>query len=139
MKKFLLDTDILIHLFKKRFEIISKLDAVGIQNCYVSEITIAELLYGAFYGDRLEKHLNEASLVKEEFNILPISEALEIYASEKARLRKLGSPIDSNDLFIAATAVAHNLTLVSGNTGHMSRIAALNLEDWTQTQYNEFL
>lgn len=138
MEKYLLDSDTLINLFKNKFFIVDKIDAVGAENCFVSEVTIAELLYGASFSDRPDKHFGEVELTYEKFKILPISKVLEIYGSERARLRKAGTPVDSNDVFIAATALRYDLTLVSGNTKHMSKIENLKLEDWTKPEHNEF-
>lgn len=45
--QYLLDTNICIYLLKKRFDVESRIGHVGIQNCFISEITLAELYYGA--------------------------------------------------------------------------------------------
>lgn len=139
MANYLLDTDTLIHFFRKKFSILEKIDAVGQDNCFVSEISIAELLYGAQYSDQKDKHLQETEFAADEFGIIPISEALNIYAAERARLRKAGTPVGSNDIFIAATALRFDLILVSGNTKDMSRIENIKLENWTKKEHNEFL
>jgi tRNA(fMet)-specific endonuclease VapC len=62
---------------------------------------------------------------------LPIYPALDIYASEKARLQKSGNVIDDFDLLIGATAVSFDLIMVTNNTNHFNRIEKLKLEDWT--------
>ena len=46
MKKYLLDTNICIHFLKGEFNLQSKIDEVGFENCFISELTIAELLFG---------------------------------------------------------------------------------------------
>lgn len=53
-----------------------------------------------------------------------------IYGEIRARLEQQGTPIGGNDLLIAATALAHNLILVTHNTREFGRISELNLEDW---------
>jgi tRNA(fMet)-specific endonuclease VapC len=63
--------------------------------------------------------------------ILPIFHSLNLYAKEKARLRKSGTPIDEFDLLIAVTSVTHKLTMVTNNTDHFKRINGIQLEDWT--------
>jgi tRNA(fMet)-specific endonuclease VapC len=45
--KYLLDSNICIHFFRGQFNIIEKLNEVGIENCAISEITLAELVFGA--------------------------------------------------------------------------------------------
>ena len=139
MEGYLLDSDILIHFFRDKFLIKEKIDSVGVENCFVSEITIAELLYGASYSTQPDRHFAEVELTREKFKVLPISKVLLIYANERARLRKAGTPIDSNDIFIAATALRYDLVLVSGNTKHMSKIVGLGLEDWTKAEHNEYI
>ena len=63
--------------------------------------------------------------------IMPIYPALDIYASEKARLQKSGKVIDDFDLLIGATAVSFDLIMVTNNTNHFNRIKEFKLEDWT--------
>lgn len=46
--KYLLDSNICIHFFRGKFGIINKLNSVGISNCAISEITLAELVFGAY-------------------------------------------------------------------------------------------
>ncbi len=45
-------------------------------------------------------------------------------------LRRAGTPVDTNDLWIAATALANDLTLVTGDT-HFRHIPGLRTENWT--------
>jgi tRNA(fMet)-specific endonuclease VapC len=138
MDKSLLDTDVLIHFFKEKFGFLEKIDQVGIENCYVSEISLAELFYGAHYSDNLEKHLKEGKLARDEFQILPTSKIIERYGKERARLRKAGAPIDRHDIFIGTTAVTYGLTMVTGNAKHFERLKGIQLQDWTKTEHNEF-
>ncbi len=63
--------------------------------------------------------------------ILPIFGALDLYAKEKARLRKAGTRIDDFDLRIGVTSIINSLVMVTNNTGHFERIKGINLEDWT--------
>lgn len=45
--KYLLDTNICIHFFRGKYKLIEKLENIGINNCAISEITLAELVFGA--------------------------------------------------------------------------------------------
>lgn len=47
-----------------------------------------------------------------------------------AALAKAGSPVGVEDAQIAATALVHGLTVVTGNAKHFRRIAGLAVEDW---------
>jgi tRNA(fMet)-specific endonuclease VapC len=62
--------------------------------------------------------------------VLPIAPALEIFADQKAALRRSGRPIDDFDILIGSTALAHGLPLVTRNTRHFVDIASLVLENW---------
>lgn len=68
-----------------------------------------------------------------QFAIIPIFDALDLYATEKARLRRQGLLIDDFDILIGATAIAHGLTMVTNNRKHLGRLTGITLEDWTTT------
>lgn len=129
---YLLDTNIVIFFFKGKFEIDQKVLAAGMENCFISEITLAELKYGALYSSNPEKHLSEVATFLKSIAVLPISAAIDLFAQEKARLRKAGNLIDDFDLLIGCTAIAHGLTLVTNNTKHFRRLNDLLLEDWKE-------
>lgn len=122
----------MIFFFKGRFDIDEKLDAVGIENCFISEITLAELKYGAFFSQQPEKHITEVEGLLKEIAVIPITSSIDLYAEEKARLRKAGTLIDDFDLLIGCTAIANGLTLVTNNTKHFNRLQNIRLEDWTK-------
>ena len=67
-----------------------------------------------------------------KFFILPIYSSLDIYAKEKARLKKLGLMIDDFDILIGASAVVNEMTMVTNNSNHLSRLKNIVLEDWTK-------
>ena len=62
--------------------------------------------------------------------MLPIAPALEIFADQKAALRRSGRPVDDFDILIGSTAAGHGLTLVTRNTRHFADLANLPLENW---------
>ena len=64
--------------------------------------------------------------------VLPISKVLDVFASEKVRLNKAGTPMhDHFDVLIAATALVYDLVLVTNNTRHFVVYEGLEVEDWT--------
>ena len=108
--------------------------AIGLVQCSVSEITIAELLFGAAnsapaWQARQHQQVTEFRELFAE-QVLLIAPALEIFADQKAALRRSGRPIDDFDILIGSTAVAHGLTLVTRNTRHFSGLVNLPLENW---------
>jgi len=128
---YLIDTNIVIYLFKGRYDIPKKIAAKGKDNCFISEITLAELKYGAEKSDKIEFHKNVINDFIKEIRILPIINVLDIYAKEKVRLEKSGMRLDEFDLLIGATALANNFTLVTNNLNHFSRMENIKIENWT--------
>lgn len=133
MKKYLLDTNICIYFIKGQFELKSKFEKVNPENCFISEITLAELKFGVENSQRKDKNQKALNDFLTGINIVPIFHSLDLYASEKARLRKLGNTIDDFDLLIGVTAVKHNLTIVTNNVNHFNRIKGIEIEDWTKS------
>lgn len=92
---------------KGRFGLIEKFKEAGLNNCFISEIILAELKFGVQSSQQIDKNAETLSKFLSNLKILPIIQALDIYASEKTRLRKAGTPISDFDLLIGATAVAN--------------------------------
>lgn len=138
MKGYLLDTDICIFYLRGKKGLHQKIDAVGVDNCFVSEITLLELTYGAFNSIQFEKHIEEVVRLETLFNVLPIQPVRNVYGKERKRLKMEGNQIPNFDLLIGCTAVHHELVMVTKNVKHFTRIAGINIEDWTQEKFNEF-
>ena len=117
---------------KGKFDLNKRFDAVPTDACFISEITLAELKFGVENSERPEKNKNALEDFLTGVKVLPIFHSLDLYAKEKARLRKAGTPIDDFDLLIAVTSVTHALTMVTNNTDHFNRIDGIDLEDWTK-------
>ena len=127
--RYLLDTNVLIDMFKGSHRVQERIFRAEFHNCCVSEITLAELYVGAFKGGR-PKQLQEIGFVVRRFHILPVTPALQTYARLRVLLEEKGTPLDDFDLLIAATALQEGLTLVSANNRHFDRIEGLQLENW---------
>ena len=100
----------------------------------MSEITIGELTYGAYYSDQIEKHKEEVVKTQRLFQIVPIFECLELFCKEKARLRREGNSIHDFDLLIGATAVHFDMIMVTNNERHLSRISGIRIENWIKNE-----
>lgn len=132
MTNYLLDTNICIFFLKGLFELDAKIKEVGLENCFISEVTVAELKFGAEKSQKVERNRLVVSTFISQMNILPIFNSLDFYAQEKNRLQRQGTPIDEFDLLIGATALANDLVLVTNNTKHFKRLTDIQIEDWTQ-------
>ncbi|MES2616810.1 MAG: type II toxin-antitoxin system VapC family toxin [Bacteroidota bacterium] len=132
MKRYLLDTNICIYFIKGKYNLDKKFETIDPENCFISEITLAELKFGVENSEKKEKNQVVLDNFISGVKIIPIFHSLDIYAKEKARLRKEGTLIDDFDLLIGATAITHKLSLVTNNTDHFKRIKGIELEDWTK-------
>jgi tRNA(fMet)-specific endonuclease VapC len=131
MGKYLLDTDISVFYLRGKYNINRKLkEIIGYDNCFISEITLAELKYGAELSERVDENLRSVNEFANRIGILPIFNSLDLYAKEKARLRKSGSIIDDFDLLIGCSAIKNGLTLVTNNGKHFERIKNIKIENW---------
>ena len=131
MKKYLLDTNICVYFLKGQFDLHQKIQDVGEVNCLLSEVTIAELKYGAENSTQKEKNRKNLEAFQSKFGILPIFPSLDIYAKEKARLKTKGKILDDFDLLIGATAISNDLILVTKNVSDFDRLEGIEIEDWT--------
>jgi len=129
---YLLDTNIIIYFLKGRYNLLSKFEQAGIGNLFISEITIAELKYGAEKSEHPVKNRRAINKLVGQFKKLPIYSALDIYAREKARLRKAGKTVDDFDLLIGATSIVNNMVLVTNNEKHFYQLENIKIENWTQ-------
>ncbi|WP_255525207.1 type II toxin-antitoxin system VapC family toxin [Rufibacter sp. LB8] len=128
----MLDTNICIYYLKGRFDLDAKIEQVGSEHCFISEITVAELKYGAENSEKKEQNRKVIQDFIQKFTVVPIFSALDIFAKEKARLRKKGILVDDFDLLIGATALANELTVVTNNIKHIGRLKNISLENWAE-------
>ena len=129
--QYLLDTSICVFFLRGKHNLNRVFQNKGLSNCFISEITIAELRYGAENSDNSQKsHLAVDDFVN-GLTVIPILGSIRQYAIEKVRLRKLGTPIhDEFDLLIGVTAVEHQLTLVTDNVNDFKRLERIQIENW---------
>ncbi|HSP13002.1 MAG TPA: type II toxin-antitoxin system VapC family toxin [Salegentibacter sp.] len=130
--KFLLDTNICIHFMRGNNGLLEKFQSVGLFNCAISEITLAELSFGAENSTYPDDNRKLVDNFANELNILPIFNCIPEYAKEKVRLRKKGKMISDFDLLIGTTAVANNLIMVTENLKEFKRISNISLENWVK-------
>ena len=130
--KYLLDTNICIHFFRGDFNLIDKIEKVGLENCAISEITLAELVFGAENSKFPEKNFQLIETFSEQVAILPILGGIREYGKQKVRLRKKGKMISDFDLLIGTTALANDLIMVTENIKEFNRIEKIVLENWVK-------
>jgi len=128
--KYLLDTNICIHFFKGKFNLIDKIESVGLKNCAISEITLAELVFGAENSSNPKQNHKIINNFSGQVAILPIYDSIYIYGKEKARLRKSGKMISDFDLLIGCTSIANEMIMVTENVSEFNRISNITIENW---------
>jgi tRNA(fMet)-specific endonuclease VapC len=103
----------------------------GHENFFVSEITIIELRFGAENSINPEKAHKAVDGLINGLSIVPVYGAIRRYASEKVRLRKIGTPLnDDFDLLIGATAIENDLILITDNVKHFELLNNIKIENW---------
>jgi tRNA(fMet)-specific endonuclease VapC len=132
MKRFLIDTNICIYHIKGLYDIDKKIAKVGVENCFLSEISIAELKFGVENSENKKRNKKNVDKFLELFQVIPISSCFDIYAREKAKLKKQGNLIDDFDLLIGCTAIANDMILVTRNVKHFQRLSSIKLDNWVQ-------
>ena len=130
---YLLDTCILIDLIRGRSSVQNSLSKIGLHTCCTAETCIAELYVGA-YKTQSKLQFQQIEWLESKLTALPLSGSLRTDAQIRALLEQQGIRIEDTDLFIAAVALDHDLTLVTHNTRHFARIPGLSIEDWCRPQ-----
>lgn len=128
--KYLLDTNICIHFLRGKYGLIEKFEQLGTESFAISEITLAELVFGAENSKNPQKNLDLIEVFANQVAILPIFSAIYLYGKEKARLRSIGLQISDFDLLIGCTAVEKDLIMVTENLKEFQRITGIKLENW---------
>jgi predicted nucleic acid-binding protein len=98
---------------------------------FTSAVTVGELLKGAYRSAAIERHLeNIEERVLPAITILPYDLSVaRVFGKVRAELERAGNVLPDADLQIAATALYHNLELVTGTLRHFERIPALRLNE----------
>ena len=131
MLKYMLDTNIVIYVIKRRpIQLLEVFNRHTGQMC-ISSITLAELLHGVEKSARPEHNLRQIEDFVSRLEVLDYGrKAAAQYGDIRADLECKGTPIGMNDLHIAGHARSEGLTLVTNNRREFERIEALRLDNW---------
>ena len=139
MTGWLLDTDIISEINKKRPErrVVRFITAQPLEELYLSTITLAEIRYGIEKAEDLVRRADLTAWLDQrlrpmfEDRILPVSE--DVILRWKIMVKegqKVGHTFSQPDLFIAATAAHHQLTVVTGNSRRFERTGVSIFNPW---------
>ena len=127
---YLLDTDWAIDAFRRPEARSPRLRHIAPSRIGVSRATIAELYDGAFSSVDPQSRLTSIRHFLSPFRIIEIGDPIaEAFAELRAFLRRRGEGLANFDLLIAATALRHDLTLLTFNRRHFARVPGLRLWD----------
>ncbi len=131
--RYLLDTSICIYIRRKQpEEVRRRFRRLRPGEAALSVITYGELLYGAAKSDQRTAALERLRELSRLLPALPLPEtAAESYGTIRADLESKGETIGNNDLWIAAHALASELTLVTKNEKEFRRVRGLKIQNWT--------
>lgn len=132
--RYMLDTNILIYLIKNNPPAVARhIDTLSKnETLCMSFISYAELLKGAERSTRKDRALRGLDALTRQIPVIYHTDAAlcRHYAIHSARLKKAGTPIGANDLWIACHALAEDVTLVTNNVREFERIQGLRMENW---------
>lgn len=134
MKGFILDTDTWIEFFHRRGSVEKHIADTPAEQIYASEVSIAELTYGALHSMAVEKRLQEPKKIEETFTVLPIGDWTRDYAEIRHALAKKGLSVGDFDILIAVTARHFDLTVVTHNTKHFQNMPGITCVDWVELE-----
>ena len=130
----LIDASILIEAERGRLDLEPHVKRHGDEEAFVSVVTASELLHGVHRTTQPDVRARRSAFVEgilERFPLLSVDLACaRAHAQLWADLRQAGALIGPHDLWLAATCVAHGLTMVTANVREFARVPGLELEVW---------
>ena len=128
---FALDTNTVIHYLKGKGQIADHMLGTPPAEIYLPSVVVYELEAGIRKSNNATTRRSKLELFLKAFQVLPLGSAeAEAAAAIRARLEMRGEAIGPLDILIAGTALAHNATLVTRNTGEFSRVDGLTIVNW---------
>jgi len=126
--KYLVDTDRAIDWLNGRPEAVEFISALAPEGLGLSLLSLGELWEGIHFSD--DPMANERGLRRflRIADVLPLNRAImKRFAQIRGQLRRDGNLIGDMDILIAATALHHDLVLLTRNVRHFERIPGVQL------------
>jgi len=125
---YLVDTNVIAGWLKGRHEDIALLTTLVPAGLAISLITYGEIYEGIYYGRNPQTNERAFLQFLRGVDVLPLNRLImRRFAQIRGQLRQTGSIIGDPDILIGATALHHDLTVVTRNTKHFQRIPNLKL------------
>ena len=133
MLKYMLDTNIVIYVIKRRPPALRQVFNQHVGQIGISTITFAELMHGVEKSSVPERNLRTVEDFVSRMEVLPYdSDAALHYGDIRVDLERKGTTIGVNDLHIAGHARSAGLVLVTNNSREFERVEGLRVIDWTE-------
>ena len=130
----LIDTSILIEAERGRLELGAHVEQRQDEEFFLSVISASELLHGVHLAVQPDIQAKRSAFVEAillRFPLLQVDLAIaRAHAQIWATLTAAGTMIGPHDLWLAATCMAHGLTMVTANIREFSRVSGLVVEVW---------
>ena len=124
----LMDTDWAISYLKRVPRTVRRVDALRAEGIAISIVSVAEIYEGVLNGNDPVRDERLLTDLLRQYPTIRLDVAIcRIFGVERARLRALGTLIPDMDLLIGATALHHDLTLLSNNRRHFERLPGLRI------------
>ena len=124
---YLIDSDYLINFLNGKKEAVEVVSELKTHEIFTSVICVGEVLEGLEASGNEEKRESFERFL-DAMQVVEVNrEVIEVFAAIRGKLRKKGKLIDNFDLLIAATCLAYDLTLITGNLGHFKRTPELKM------------
>lgn len=136
MEKYLLDTCTWIEYFHHRHGVREHVEQMLTTQICASEVTLAELTYGAINSGDYDRHIKEPQILRRDVTICDISDVFEEYGQIRCALKKIRKDLDREvgqfDMLIGATALHYGLTVVTDNLKHFSLMPGVKCVNWVE-------
>jgi tRNA(fMet)-specific endonuclease VapC len=138
MEKYILDTCTWIEFFHERNGVKEKVDSMDVDQIFASEVTLAELTYGAINSADYERHIKEPEWLRQYVTICEISDVFEEYGQIRCALNKISKnkarEVGQFDMLVGATALHYGLTVVTDNIKDFSLMPGVKCVNWVERE-----
>lgn len=136
MEKYILDTCTWIEFFHERNGVKEQVNEMDPDQIFASEITLAELTYGAINSGDYERHIKEPQWLRQYITVYPISEVFVEYGRIRCALKRIKKDMDLKvgqfDMLIGATALHYGFTVVTDNVKDFSLMPGVKCVNWVK-------
>ena len=126
--KYLVDSDWIIQHFRGNARVAHRIEELISEGIGISVVSMGELYEGVYRSSDPTDSEAALQLILSEIDVVNMDDEIcRIYGQESGRLRGKNARIGDNDLWIGATALRHDLTLLTNNRKHFKRMHSLSI------------